>query len=294
MISNKSKKNRLFKVVILGSGNIGCDILVKTKLSKILNCEIIIGRRQDSPGLKFAKDLGVKISYCGIEEIINKPEGYDLVFDCTSALSHNKHYYILKELGIKVIDLTPANLGEYCIPAVNLHDCVRQDNISMVTCGGQAAIPLIYALRQNNIINYLEVVSSISAKSAGMATRQNIDEYICVTEGAIKKFSGCNNVKTILNINPADPCVNMQTTIYAKIKDPDMLGIIANVLNMEKTVQTYIPGYSLLCEPLYDLDRVIVMVSVIGSGHYLPKYAGNLDIITSSAIKVAENIMLNS
>jgi acetaldehyde dehydrogenase (acetylating) len=283
------------KVAILGSGNIGSDLLIKLTRSKYLTCSIFIGRNANSPGLQKAQSLGVTVSDNGIEEIINNPDCCDIVIDATSAVGHIKHAPILKKLNKFVIDMTPSKIGEMCIPAVNLQDCLNKDNVNMVTCGGQAAAPIVYAIGQSQKdIDYIEVVSSISSKSAGPATRINLDEYIETTEEAIKKFSQCYRSKAILNLNPAVPCIDMQTTVFAIVKEPNIIALTQQIEEMVKRIQYYVPGYSLILPPTIENGRIVTMVKVQGLGDFLPTYAGNLDIINCAAIAMAEEYAKSS
>ena len=279
------------KVAILGSGNIGTDLLIKILRSDLLECFLFVGRNLSSAGMQKASSLGVKISDRSIDAIIESKDEIDLVFDATSAAFHKKHALIFKELKIKCIDMTPSQVGDICVPAINGVECLNSDNINMITCGGQASIPMAYTLYKNiKGIKYIEVVSIVASKSAGSGTRANIDEYIENTEAGIKTLTGCSNVKAILNLNPADPCIDMQTTIYAELKDPDMVKLNSEIEKMVKLIQTYVPGYNLVIPPTYENGKVNILVKVSGLGDYLPKYAGNLDIINCAAIAVAEKI----
>ena len=282
------------RVAILGSGNIGTDLLIKVQRSNYLECVLFIGRNLASPGMAKAIALGVKVSDESIGAILKNPDIVDLVFDATSAKDAKVHWGLLDKLGKIVIDLTPAKLGLLCIPAVNLEEVLKYRNVNMITCGGQASIPLVYIISntQRNV-EYIEVVSSIASKSAGPATRLNLDEYIDTTENGIKKFSGVSRTKAILNLNPANPCIDMQTTIFAQLENPDMDILISAVDTMVNKIQKYVPGYSLLVPPIYENGRIAIMVKVQGLGDYLPKYAGNLDIINCAAIAVAEQYSLN-
>lgn len=278
-----------FKVAIIGSGNIGTDLLVKVSRSPFLECTLFIGRNLASPGMSKALSMGVKISDHSIDAIIEKPEACQLVFDATSAKAHLYHAPILKKMGKLAIDLTPAKVGALCSPAVNLHDCIQNDNVNMITCGGQASTPIAYAIgKAHEEVEYIEVVSSIASRSAGPATRANLDEYIDTTETAIKRFSGSHRAKAILNLNPAYPCINMQTTIFAKVKNPNLERLKIEVANIVKKVQLYVPGYELIVGPILENKRIVVMVRVHGLGDYLPSYAGNLDIINCAAVAMAE------
>jgi len=277
------------KVAILGSGNIGTDLLLKSLRSPHLECTWFIGRNFNSPGIVKASGLGVRISDRSIDAIVNDPTSCDLVFDCTSATDAKRHWPILEQLGKMVVDLTPAKIGTMCIPAVNLQECLASRNVNMITCGGQASIPLAHQIGQvHPHAEYIEIVSSIASRSAGPATRLNIDEYVETTEGAIQAFSGCRKAKAILILNPATPCIDMQTTLFAKINKPDMEKLTIAVNEMVVKVQKYVPGYQLILPPTLENGRVVVMVRVQGRGDYLPSFAGNLDIINCAAIAAAE------
>lgn len=277
------------RVAILGSGNIGTDLLIKIQRSEFLECVLFIGRNLSSPGMAKAISLGVKVSDQSINAIIKDPDCCDLVFDATSAKDAKYHWDILKKLGKIVVDMTPAKLGGLCIPAVNLDDSVKQQNVNMITCGGQASIPIAYLIGQTHKdVEYIEVVSSISSRSAGPATRLNLDEYIETTEEGVRLFSNAQKTKAILNLNPANPCIDMQTTIFAKVKEPNIQALTEAVNSMVDKINTYVPGYQLLVSPIFENNRIVVMVKAQGLGDYLPKYAGNLDIINCAAIAVAE------
>jgi acetaldehyde dehydrogenase len=282
------------KVAILGSGNIGTDLLVKVMRSPYLECSMFIGRRFDSPGMKKAGELGAKLFNNSIQAIVDDPGSCELIFDATTARDHLRHWPIIEKLGKTVIDMTPSKVGKMIVPAVNLDSLSRNKNMNMVSCGGQASIPLACALtKAQENIEYIEVVSSISSLSAGPGTRVNIDEYIENTEEGLRTFSGCKKVKVILILNPAKPCIDMQTTISAKVKNPDMEKVKSAVAEMEKKLQRYVPGYKIVVPPVYENNRIIIMVRVRGLGDYLPVYAGNLDIINCAAIATAEAYAIN-
>ena len=281
------------KVGIIGTGNIGTDLMVKVMRSEHLTCTVFAGRNFNSPGMKRANALGVTISDRGIEAIVSDPAICDVIFDCTSADAHTEHWAILDRLGKIVVDMTPAKLGELCIPAINASECLATGarNINMITCGGQSSIPIAYAIAQvQPDIDYVEVASSIASLSAGPATRHNLDEYIETTQEALQIFSGAKRAKTILILNPANPPIDMQTTIYAKIANPDLATIQASVAEMVSTLKSYVPGYKLLVPPTLEGGRVVTTIKVLGAGDYLPQYAGNLDIINCAAISMAERI----
>lgn len=281
------------KIAIIGTGNIGTDLMVKVMRSAHMTCTLFAGRNFNSAGMKRANALGVTISDRGIEAIIHDPAICDVVFDCTSAHAHTGHWAILNQLGKTVIDMTPAKLGELCVPAINATQCLATGarNINMITCGGQSSIPIAYAISQvHGDIDYIEVASSIASRSAGPATRHNLDEYIETTQDALQKFSGARRAKAILILNPANPPIDMQTTIYAKIADPDLGAIQASVAAMVEKLKQYVPGYQLIVPPTVEGGKVITTVKVLGAGDYLPQYAGNLDIINCAAIAMAERI----
>lgn len=281
--------NTKLKTAILGTGNIGTDLLVKVCRSEYLECVLFAGRNLNSPGMMKASAMNIPITAKSIDAIVEKKDKIELVFDATSAQDHHKHAKVFKELGIIAIDLTPARVGKMCIPAVNMGECLNEDNLNMVTCGGQASIPIAWAIASvNKEIDYIETVSSIASRSAGPATRINLDEYLITTEYGIKIFSNSNRSKAILNLNPAQPCVDMQTTVFAKIKNPDLKATSKAINEIVKKLQAYIPGYQLIVEPMIENERLVVMVRVRGLGDYLPSYAGNLDIINCAAVATAE------
>jgi acetaldehyde dehydrogenase (acetylating) len=283
------------RIGIIGSGNIGTDLLVKVMRSQHLVCTLFAGRNFNSAGMKKASELGVPISDRGIEAIIKDPTICDIIFDATSAQAHIDHWAALSKLGKTVIDMTPAKLGELCVPAINASACLETGarNINMITCGGQASIPIANAISQvHPDIEYIEVASSIASRSAGPATRHNLDEYIETTEQALQKFSGARQTKAILILNPANPPIDMQTTIYAKIANPDLPAIQLAVNAMVEQIKRYVPGYQLIVPPTIEGGKVVATVKVLGNGDYLPQYAGNLDIINCAAIAMAELIAI--
>ncbi|MCX6262971.1 MAG: acetaldehyde dehydrogenase (acetylating) [Bacteroidetes bacterium] len=277
------------KVAILGSGNIGTDLLIKVQRSKYLTCSLFIGRNLSSPGMAKAITMGVKVSDESIQAIEKDPTCCDLVFDATSAKDAANHWKILENLGKIVVDMTPAKLGGLCIPSVNLEESTLLRNVNMITCGGQASIPIAYLIGKTHPeIDYIEVVSSIASRSAGPATRLNLDEYVETTELGVQIFSGAKKTKAILNLNPAQPCIDMQTTIFAKVQNPNIEALKIEVAKMIDSIKKYVPGYELIVGPIYENGRIVVMIKVQGLGDYLPRYAGNLDIINCAAIAVAE------
>ena len=282
-------QKRKYRVAILGSGNIGTDLLIKIERSSNLECVAFIGRSLSSHGMSIALKLGAKVSDQSVQFIVDNAEKIDLVFDATSAKDHASHAIIFKNIGVRCIDLTPAKIGPMCIPSVNSSECLDEVNINMVSCGGQASIPIAVAISNTHSnIDYIEVVSSIASKSAGPATRLNLDEYIKTTETGLKKFSGAKKTKAILILNPAKPCINMITTILAKVQNPNIKALEEELDEISKKVQSYVPGYDLILGPTLENDRIVIMFRIKGLGDYLPEYAGNLDIINCAAIAMAE------
>lgn len=276
-------------VAILGTGNIGTDLLLKVLRSPILECRLFAGRNLSSPGMTKASLLNVPVSAKGIDSIRALQGQVELVFDATSAEDHLKHAPLFEKMGVVAVDLTPAKVGRMCVPAVNLDECLDQPNVNMITCGGQASIPLAWAVAQANTgVEYIETVSSIASRSAGPATRINLDEYLLTTETGLQTFAGCPRTKAILNLNPAQPCIHMQTTVMAKIKTPDLVRTREKVEAMVAVIRKYVPGYQLILPPMLEGGRLVMMVRVDGLGDYLPRYAGNLDIINCAAIAFAE------
>jgi acetaldehyde dehydrogenase (acetylating) len=281
------------KVAIIGTGNIGTDLLLKALKTDFMDVVAFVGRRLDSDGMLTAKKHNVLISDQGIQYFIDNPKCCEVVYDCTSAADAIEHAKIFKEQGIKVIDLTPAKVGDMCVPDVNSEIISTDDNVNMITCGGQASMPMLHLLsKECTGLEYIEVVSQIASKSAGMATRINVDNYIQTTQKAITKFTGCSNNKVILNLNPAEPCVDMQTTIFIKAKKVNFENLTEKVLEKIEELRTYIPYYEMVLPPTMNDNGVVVMsIKVRGTGDYLPAYAGNLDIINCAAIKVTERLV---
>lgn len=277
------------KVAIIGTGNIGTDLLFKIQRSKLLECGLFIGRNSESDGIRIAESMGVKTSTDSIKAIEDDPDCCQIVFDATSAKGHIVNAPILKKLGKFTIDLTPSQIGKMCVPVVNMNECLEESNVNLITCGGQATIPIIHTIMQNQPeTNYIEVIASISSKSAGPGTRANIDEFTQTTRDAITKFSNVASAKAIIILNPAEPPILMHNTIYAEIGNPDIDKLTKSVFEIEKKIQEYVPGYKITLGPVKQKGRVTIMVEVVGLGDYLPKYSGNLDIITCAGLKVAE------
>lgn len=275
------------KVGIIGPGNIGLDLLYKIGRSEYLEADCIVNIRH-SKGIEYAQKMGVETSTNGIQHIIDK-EDIKIVFDCTSATAHSIHAPILKESGKFTIDLTPAAVGPYVVPSVNMTDEILEgDNVNLVTCAGQATVPIVAAINKVANVTYAEVVSSISSKSAGPGTRKNIDEFTVTTKKALEDVGGADEAKVIIVLNPAEPPIYMRNTIYTKVSNPD-IDIIKEAINAcVERIKEYVPGFKMLLEPIIENDIVTTMVQVEGLGDYLPVYSGNLDIINAAAINIAE------
>lgn len=281
---------RKLRVAIVGTGNIGTDLMVKTTRSPHLECVLFAGRNLQSTGMQKAEALGVRISARGIQAVTDDPDACDLVFDCTSAQARIENAPTLRGLGKIVIDLTPSEMGRMCVPAINTDACLREREINMITCGGQVATPIAHAIGAvHDDVDYIEVVSSIASRSAGPATRRNLDEYIGMTERGIAHFSGARRTKAILILNPAQPCIHMQTTVFARVAEPRMTELELAVAAMVERIRAYVPGYRLVVPPVLENGRIVVTLRVSGLGDYLPEYAGNLDIINCAALAAGES-----
>ena len=298
-------------VAIIGSGNIGTDLMIKIQGSDgPLTVAAIVGIDPNSDGLARAAGMGVPITARGIDGLLAMPHFGEvkLVFDATSADAHRANWAKLCDTGVRVLDLTPASVGPFCVPVVNLEDHIDAPNLNMVTCGGQATVPIVAAVAQSGIVSYAEIVSSISSKSAGPGTRANIDEFIETTSTALQVVGGAQRGKAVMILNPADPPVLMRNTVYCLVDgDTDHRRIENDVHAMVDEVSSYVPGYRLkqriqfetfgADNPLHIPEtgkfigtRVTVLLEVAGAADYLPAYAGNLDIMTSAAKATAERI----
>lgn len=284
----KEKDMKKVKVAIIGPGNIGSDLMYKVMKSRNLEMSCMVGI-VESEGIKRAKGLGFETTTKGVEAILDR-EDIRIVFDATGAKAHKMHAPLLKKAGKVAIDMTPAAVGPYVVPCVNLETLSDEMNFNMVTCGGQATVPIAYAINRAADSEYTEIISCISSKSAGPGTRANIDEFTETTSKALETVGGADKGKAIIILNPAEPPLMMTNTIHSIVKNPDEKAIAVSVDKMVKEIQKYVPGYKLRTPPIMDGNRVTVIVEVEGAGDFLPKYSGNLDIINSAAIEVAEKI----
>ena len=282
----------MIKVGIIGTGNIGTDLLLKLLREPHLKPVIFSGRRMSSDGIQVAIKHGVNVTDKSINYFIDNPNCCDVVYDCTSASDAVNHAKVFAEQGIKVVDLTPAKVGDLCVPSINPEVIDINNNVNMITCGGQASMPLLNLISKHcKGLEYIEIVSQIASKSAGMATRLNIDNYIHTTERAIREFTGCNDCKVILNLNPAEPCVDMQTTMFIKSQKVNFEVLVEEIYKKIKELKTYIPHYELVLPPIINDDILVLSIKVRGTGDYLPEYAGNLDIINCAAIEVTKRMI---
>lgn len=279
------------KVGIIGSGNIGTDLMYKIERSNHLEMSVMIGIEADSEGLKRAKERGYYVIDNGIEGLLDKMDLADVFFDATTAKAHAHHNEILKSHGKKVIDLTPAAIGPFVVPPANLEEHLTAPNVNMVTCGGQATIPIVYAINQACPVAYAEIVATVASKSAGPGTRANIDEFTRTTARAIEEIGGAEKGKAVIILNPAEPPIMMRDTIHVLVTEEGKEKEIAlSIENMITAVQDYVPGYRMRGEPIFDGNKVSVFIEVEGAGDFFPPYSGNLDIMTAAAAKVAEEI----
>jgi len=279
------------KVGIIGSGNIGTDLMYKIERCDYLEMSVMVGIDPASEGLKRAKDRGYEIITNGIDGLIERPELVDIVFDATTAKAHKHHHDVLTALGKKVIDLTPAAIGPFTVPPVNLASHLTEPNVNMVTCGGQATIPIVHAINRAVPVEYAEIVATVASKSAGPGTRANIDEFTRTTSKAIEQVGGAKKGKAIIILNPAEPPIIMRDTIHALVEEEGKEEeIIASIKDMVQTVQTYVPGYRMRSNPQFDGKKVSVFIEVEGAGDFFPPYSGNLDIMTAAAAQVGNEM----
>ncbi|MBM2765403.1 acetaldehyde dehydrogenase (acetylating) [Burkholderia anthina] len=284
---------RKIRCALIGPGNIGTDLLAKLMRSPVLEPVWMVGIDPDSDGLKRARELGLKTTAEGVDGLLPhvQADGVQIAFDATSAYVHAENSRKLNALGVLMIDLTPAAIGPYCVPPVNLMDHIGSGemNVNMVTCGGQATIPMVRAISRVQPVAYGEIVATVSSRSVGPGTRKNIDEFTRTTAAAVAQVGGAKQGKAIIVINPADPPLIMRDTVHCLTESaPDEARIVESVHAMIADVQRYVPGYRLVNGPVFDGNRVSVYLEVEGLGDYLPKYAGNLDIMTAAAARTAE------
>ena len=288
------------RCAIVGSGNIGTDLLVKMLRSDHLQPVAMVGIDSESDGLATARKLGVEATHEGADWVIAHAGEVDLVFEATSAWVHRQNAPRYEEVGIPAVDLTPAKLGRFVVPPVNLDGLEAAMNVNLITCGGQATTPIVHAVSRVADVPYAEIVSTVASKSAGPGTRQNIDEFTKTTSRALVDVGGADYGKAIMVLNPADPPILMRNTVFCALGDGyDRDSVSDSILATVAEVQAYVPGYRLKSDPVFDEDlfstpggdvraRVVALLEVEGAGDYFPPYAGNLDIMTASAVRVGE------
>lgn len=284
---------------IVGSGNIGTDLLMKLRRDDLLDVRHMVGIDPSSDGLRRAREAGVETSSEGVEWLLDRPDPPEIVFEATSARAHLEHAPLYAEAGIAAVDLTPAAVGPFVVPSVNIEEHLGAPNLNMVTCGGQATIPIVAAVHRAAAVAYAEIVASISSRSAGPGTRANIDEFTHTTADGVAHVGGAASGKAIIILNPADPPLLMRDTVYCAVDpDADADAIAESVAAMVADVATYVPGYRLAADPQFeearpewdDRARVTVLLEVEGRGDYFPSYAGNLDIMTAAAARVGHEL----
>lgn len=284
---------RKIKCALIGPGNIGTDLLMKLQRSPVLEPVWMVGIDPASDGLQRAREMGIKTTADGLDGLLPhvKDDGVQIAFDATSAYVHAENSRKLNALGVMMIDLTPAAIGPFCVPPVNLKEHLgrRAMNLNMVTCGGQATIPMVHAVSRVQPVAYGEIVATVSSRSVGPGTRRNIDEFTRTTAAAVEQVGGAHKGKAIIVINPAEPPLIMRDTIHClTVGKPKAAEIEQSVHAMVREVQKYVPGYRLVNGPVIDENRVSIYMEVEGLGDYLPRYAGNLDIMTAAAARTAE------
>jgi len=283
-----SPDRRPLHVAIIGSGNIGTDLMIKVERSPALELAGVAGIDPQSDGLRRAREHGHVVTDRGLAALLDLVDGIDLAFDATSAHAHPEHARLLAARGITSVDLTPAALGPAVVPPVNLEEHAGAPEVTLITCGAQATIPIVAAMSRVARLRYAETVSTVASRSAGPGTRQNIDEFTSATARGLETIGGADQAKAIIILNPAEPPIMMRNTIYAELDDPDRDAVEAAIREAVAGVAEYVPGYRLTTDPLIGDELATVMVEVEGAGDNLPPYAGNLDIMTSAAVRVAE------
>ncbi len=285
---------------IVGSGNIGTDLMEKLVRSDVLELRAVVGIDPDSEGLRRARERGFEATWEGVDWLLERADEFAIVFEATSAWVHRQNAPRYEQAGLRAIDLTPAKLGPLVVPPVNLAEHLDAANVNLITCGGQATVPIVHAVSRVADVPYAEIVSTVASRSAGPGTRQNIDEFTKTTSSALVEVGGASFGKAIMILNPAEPPILMRNTVFCALGDGyDADAVAASILDVVAEVAAYVPGYRLKAEPVFEEDtyrtpggtvsaRVVTLLEVEGAGDYFPPYAGNLDIMTASAVRVGE------
>jgi acetaldehyde/propanal dehydrogenase len=279
------------KCALIGSGNIGTDLMYKLKRSPVLEPVWMIGIDPESEGLSRARDMGLKTAADGVDGVLPHlaADGVQIAFDATSAYVHKENSDKMNAHGVFMVDLTPAAIGPLCVPPVNLDELAETMNVNMISCAGQATIPIVYGVSRVQSVDYAEIIASLASKSIGPGTRANLDEFTYTTSSAVCEVGGARRGKALCVINPAEPPMIMRNTIYCMTDDePDQKRITESLMEMIGKVEQYVPGYKLVNGPVFEGNKVGVFMEVAGLGDYLPTYAGNLDIMTAAACRTAE------
>ena len=279
------------KCALIGSGNIGTDLMYKLKRSPVLEPVWMVGIDPESEGLSRARDMGLKTAADGVDGVLPHlaADGVQIAFDATSAYVHKENSDKMNAHGVFMVDLTPAAIGPLCVPPVNLDELAETMNVNMISCAGQATIPIVYGVSRVQSVDYAEIIASLASKSIGPGTRANLDEFTYTTSSAVCEVGGARRGKALCVINPAEPPMIMRNTIYCMTDDePDQKRITESLMEMIGKVEQYVPGYKLVNGPVFEGNKVGVFMEVAGLGDYLPTYAGNLDIMTAAACRTAE------
>ena len=279
------------KCALIGSGNIGTDLLYKVLRSGVLEPVWMVGIDPDSEGLARARELGIKTTHEGVDGVLPHlaSDGVQIAFDATSAYVHKENSDKMNAHGVFMVDLTPAAIGPLCVPPVNLNSLAETMNVNMISCAGQATIPIVYGVSRVQGVEYAEIIASLASKSIGAGTRANLDEFTYTTSNAVCQIGGAKKGKALCIINPAEPAMIMRNTIYCMTEgEPNQEKITESLMDMIEKVQKYVPGYRLVNGPVFEGNKVAVFMEVAGLGDYLPTYAGNLDIMTAAACRTAE------
>ncbi|GAA3762387.1 acetaldehyde dehydrogenase (acetylating) [Streptomyces tremellae] len=281
------RRDGRLSAAVLGAGLIGVDLAAKIGRSRSLDCRLVVARGDDTPGLRHAARLGLPTASGGVRSLLDAPEPFGVVFDATNAASHAEHAELLRPLGTKLVDLTPSKAGHMVVPTVNGTDVLEHGDISMISCGGQASIPVLHALARQHRIDYVEVVTTAASLSVGRSTRLNLDEYVETTQDAVREFTGVENVKAILNVSPARPPATFRVAMSVLGAGLTRESVRAVLATATAPVRAFAGGFEVTASVVED-GRALIAVEVTSSGDRIPRYAGNLDIINSAALYVAE------